>query len=998
MPVQFLTAEQRANYGRFIGDPNADQLTRYFYLDDADLAVISVKRGDHNRLGFALQLTTVRFLGTFLEDPLDVPDLVLQTLVRQLRVTNIDQLPWYSNADQRWEHTAEIRLRYGFSDWSKPTIGFRMSRWLYALCWTGTEQSGILFDRATAWMLAHKVLLPGCTSLERFVARLRNRVENRLWKRLGRNITNEQRIQLEDLLTALPQGRSSRLDKLRSGPVRVSGRSLVHAIQRLQTVRDLGIKLPSPGVPPNRLASLARFAGTAKVTAISRLPPVRRLATLAAFIHCLEATTHDDVIEVLDILLHNFFSEAAKIDKKARLRSIKDLDKAAIVLAAACRTLLDFANTDKDLRDIVFTRTPHKVLEQALACVDALARPPDDVYYSELAAHYRTLRLFLPTLLRYIQFGASPAGESIVAGFDWLRIHELRVKPEPQTPRDVITKSWQRYVLRDDGSVDTKAYTFCVLDELRKALRRRDVFVSPSWRYADPRAGLISGAEWETTRPIICRSLELSVDPAPTLAALSAELDQTYHAVAARLPNNTNVRFEIVDGKKELVLSPLDKLEEPESLVKLREAVIARLPIVDLPEILLEISARTGFTDAFTHLTERSARAQDLNTSLCAALLAEACNTGPEPLIRHDVPALRRERLAWVDQNYLRDDTLVTANAILVAAQSRIPIARSWGGGEVASADGMRFVVPVRTVHAGPNPKYFGFGQGVTWYNLMSDQCSGLNAITVPGTLRDSLILLAVVLEQQTELQPTKIMTDTGAYSDVVFGLFRLLGYRFSPRLADIGGTRFWRIDPHADYGELNLIARQRVALARIEVHWDDLLRLAGSLKLGRISATGIMRTLQVGDRPTQLALALAEFGRIEKTLHSLNYIDDENRRRATLLQLNRTEGRHSLARDVFHGKRGELRQRYREGQEDQLGALGLVVNIIVLWNTIYMDAALAQLRQEGFEVLDGDVARLSPFIHERHINLLGRYSFAVPEAVTRGELRPLRNPNEEYA
>ena len=69
-----------------------------------------------------------------------------------------------------------------------------------------------------------------------------------------------------------------------------------------------------------------------------------------------------------------------------------------------------------------------------------------------------------------------------------------------------------------------------------------------------------------------------------------------------------------------------------------------------------------------------------------------------------------------------------------------------------------------------------------------------------------------------------------------------------------------------------------------------------------------------------------------------------------------------------------------------------------MLWNTIYKDAALAQLRQEGYGVLDGDVAWLSPFIHERHINLLGRYSFAGPKAVTRGELRPLRNPNEEDA
>jgi Tn3 transposase DDE domain len=78
------------------------------------------------------------------------------------------------------------------------------------------------------------------------------------------------------------------------------------------------------------------------------------------------------------------------------------------------------------------------------------------------------------------------------------------------------------------------------------------------------------------------------------------------------------------------------------------------------------------------------------------------------------------------------------------------------------------------------------------------------------------------------------------------------------------------------------------------------------------------------------------------------------------------------------------------------LSALGLVVNIIVLWNTIYMDAALDQLRSEGYEVLDEDVARLSPFIHEQHINLLGRYSFSISEAVQRGELRPLRKPDEE--
>src|ERR1022692_2666169 len=109
-------------------------------------------------------------------------------------------------------------------------------------------------------------------------------------------------------------------------------------------------------------------------------------------------------------------------------------------------------------------------------------------------------------------------------------------------------------------------------------------------------------------------------------------------------------------------------------------------------------------------------------------------------------------------------------------------------------------------------------------------------------------------------------------------------------------------------------------------------------------------------------------------------------KRRATLIQLNRGEARHSLARVVFHDKRGELRQRNREGQEDQLGALGLVVNVIVLWNTIYMDAVLEQLRKEGYPINPEDVARLSPLMSD-HINVLGRYAFAMPESVARGEL-----------
>jgi hypothetical protein len=96
----------------------------------------------------------------------------------------------------------------------------------------------------------------------------------------------------------------------------------------------------------------------------------------------------------------------------------------------------------------------------------------------------------------------------------------------------------------------------------------------------------------------------------------------------------------------------------------------------------------------------------------------------------------------------------------------------------------------------------------------------------------------------------------------------------------------------------------------------------------------------------------------------------------------------------VFHGRGGELRQAYREGQEDQLGALGLVLNTIVLWNTRYMSLALDELRTAGMLIQPEDVERLSPLVHH-HIHLDRRYSFLLPEPLVRGDLRPLRDPND---
>jgi len=365
----------------------------------------------------------------------------------------------------------------------------------------------------------------------------------------------------------------------------------------------------------------------------------------------------------------------------------------------------------------------------------------------------------------------------VLTALDALRDLEGRRRGHAEeVPLELATGVWQRLVTAPAGQLDRRAYTFCVLERLRDALRRRDVFAPASSRWADPRARLLTGQAWETARGEVCRSLGHDASGDRELAELADELDTAYRAVGARLPGNTAVRVETVEGRDRPVLTPLDRLGEPASLLALREQVAVLLPRVDLPDLLLEVAGWTGFPTEFTLVSEGASCAEDLHLSVCGVLVIEACNIGLEPLVQPGQPALTRARLSWVEQNYLRADTLTGANARLVDAQTDIALAHTWGGGEVASADGLRFVVPVPTLNAGPNPRYFGPGRGVTYLNFLSIQFSGFHAVVVPGTLRDSLYILEGLLEQQTSLRPTELMTDTAGYTDIVFGLFRLLG------------------------------------------------------------------------------------------------------------------------------------------------------------------------------------------------------------------------------
>ena len=277
---------------------------------------------------------------------------------RQLHLDPSTSLLRYLERKQtRHAHCAEIRKVYGYHDFSDPAWRFRLSRWLYARTWLADERPGHLFDLATHWLRQRKVLLPGATTLTRLISQIRERASVRTWRRLAALPSDEQCAQLEALLEVPDGERRSPFDRLRRSPRRISSAAMRSALQRYRQLRHLGIRgLDFSSIPPGRLKALARYAATGWAPSIARMPDERRRATLVAFAYAYEAETLDDALDLLDLLITDIAASAKRRGVKKRLRTLEDLDKAALELADVCSVLLDEDCPDSEVRTVVFAK------------------------------------------------------------------------------------------------------------------------------------------------------------------------------------------------------------------------------------------------------------------------------------------------------------------------------------------------------------------------------------------------------------------------------------------------------------------------------------------------------------------------------------------------------------------------------------------------------------------------------------------------------------------
>ncbi|MCR1062480.1 MULTISPECIES: Tn3 family transposase, partial [Enterobacteriaceae] len=260
--------------------------------------------------------------------------------------------------------------------------------------------------------------------------------------------------------------------------------------------------------------------------------------------------------------------------------------------------------------------------------------------------------------------------------------------------------------------------------------------------------------------------------------------------------------------------------------------------------------------------------------------------------------------------------------------------------------------------------------------------------------VRDSTYVLDGLLYHESDLRIEEHYTDTAGFTDHVFALMHLLGFRFAPRIRDLGETKLYVPQGVQAYPTLRPLIGGTLNIKHVRAHWDDILRLASSIKQGTVTASLMLRKLGSYPRQNGLAVALRELGRIERTLFILDWLQSVELRRRVHAGLNKGEARNSLARAVFFNRLGEIRDRSFEQQRYRASGLNLVTAAIVLWNTVYLERATQGLVEAGKPV-DGELLQfLSPLGWE-HINLTGDYVWRQSRRLEDGKFRPLRMPGK---
>lgn len=507
---------------------------------------------------------------------------------------------------------------------------------------------------------------------------------------------------------------------------------------------------------------------------------------------------------------------------------------------------------------------------------------------------------------------------------------------------------------------------------VKHALTTGDLYFPQSRHYRNFWETIYGEQSWKEEKLNSYVKLKLPNQCDEILNKLEVEFEQ---AIQFAKKNISKDSFAYVNKDGELKLRRDDALIIPDTTNKLRQQIEARLPVIRIEKLLEEVELTTRFSTCFVPPSGFTAKTNLSPYLLHAALLSQATNMGIYGM-HHSAEGISLDELRHTVRWLIHKETLNAGNANLIDAHCKIPLTRVYGDGSRSSSDAQRCGIRVSSLLASYYPRYFGYyDQAISIYTHTSDLYSVFSTLAISCGVREATYVLTGLLANESSLNPEFHSTDTHGFTHHVFALCYLLGFSFQPRLKDLSSQRLFKLDKNKHYGELDTLFTEAINIELIREQWDNLVRIAASLKNHLAPAHVIVEKLASRASADKAAKALVELGKIVKTIFILRYISDPQLRHTIQLQLNRGEHRHYLAQHVFFADQELFKTRDYEEIMNKASCLSFVSNAILYWNTQQMEKIVNQLVAEGYPVNDEDVGRISPLM-SKHLIVHGVYHF----------------------
>jgi len=980
-PEILLTEDQRLEFTQIPKNISDWEIARYYTLTENDIEVINRHRRDYNRLGFAVQLCVLRNPGWSLGNTQEIPESVLSYISEQLEINPKGFDLYFKRENTRMEHFQEIREFYGYKTYSEKEYNYIID---YLMPLAMANDNVVLLMKAVIDELRNKmIILPGITTIERVVNEAIIKSDNLVIDIINNSLTESQKKSLDFIIESPNDTTKTTLAWLKEDPGQSSPNAFLEVIKRLDRIRDLKLDLNIERVHPNRIRQLSRLGSKYEPHSFRRFEDNKRYAMLALYLYELSQTLVDLAIDINDRQINIFLSKGRKEQETIQKQNGKFLNEKVIQFVDIGVALIKAKNEGLDPFKVIEAVMPWDKIIKSVEEAKTLARPINYDYIDLLDKRYSQLRKYTPALLKHLQFSSTNKSlESLIDALDVInKVNETGKRKLPDdVPLDFISNRWNKYVFESDGNINRHYYEIAAYTELKNRIRSGDVAVKGSRNYKDFDEYLLSKNDWADKKVLIPK-LAISLNFQDYIAERMDSLDKRLQWVSKNADKLDGVSI----GTDRIHVEKLEK-ETPEEAKLLSERLYKLLPRVKLPDLLIEVSKWTGFDKNFVHASTGNASNGEEKAILMAALMAMGTNIG---LVKMSdaTPGITYRQMANTAQWRMYDDAMKRAQATLVNYQHKQFLSSYWGDGSTSSSDGMRVQVGVSALNAEHNPHY-GSEKGATIYRHVSDQYSSFYTKVINTNARDAVHVIDGLLYHETELRIDEHYTDTAGYTDQIFGLSHLLGFHFAPRIRDISELTLYSFNKPSEYPKIEKIIKGKINLKIINENFDDVLRLTQSISEGKVSASLIMGKLGSYARQNTLATALREIGRIEKTIFLLDYISNKPLRRRIQRGLNKGEFMNALARAIFFGKRGELRERELQDQLQRASALNIIINAISVWNTAYLQKAIEHIKDSS-NIDESLLEHIAPLGWE-HINFLGEYKFELRDVHETDDLRPL--------